>query len=97
MNYWFEINFHSIHSFNIKTVTTWFMFLVTLGKGIFILFFIFWIFFWIWFRRVNRYCKTFKISINGERYWKFFEMILKFENGVFSWHFYSYCFILATI
>ena len=87
IKYWFEINFHSIQGFNIETVTTWFMFLVTLGKG----------FIWIWLTRVYRNSETFKISIYCERYWKFFEMILKFENTVFGRHFYSHCFILATI
>ena len=87
INYWFEIDFCSIQTFKIKIVTTWFVFLVTFCERLV----------WIWLTRVHWYCETFKISICNKRNWKFFEMILKIENGVFGWHFNSYCFILATI
>ena len=31
INYWFEIDIYSIQAFEIKSVTTWLVFLVTLG------------------------------------------------------------------
>ena len=76
INYWFEINFHSIHGFNTETIPTWLMFLVTLGKG----------FIWIWLTRVDTNSETFEISINCERNWEFFEMILRmlFLLGIFT-------------
>ena len=40
-------------------------------------------FIWVWLTTVDRFCETFKISINDKRNWKFFEMIFEIENSVF--------------